>query len=204
MAIKSVLDDGYTGKDYISNVEKVSQKASDVPKLKNLQVKKPTTPEKPTTPKTKTIYVNNGNAYAKLAKYYQDQNEKARQDALSALAERLKAQEGIYNGYMDQTNEAYQGLINQSEVSRYKNRASLREALSNRGQLDSGLGRQEALYTSTQGANQTYGILRDRENARQDIRNSIAQLKASGEEEKANINNAYNESALRWVESQKK
>lgn len=126
-----------------------------------------------------------------LIDYYRQQNENARKSALDAIEARLKTQMGIYENQFGQMNDNYDSLINQAEVNYYKSRSALRESLANRGQLDSGLGRQEALNLGVARGNELGNINRQRQKAHDDYNNSIASLKAEAEADKATINNQY-------------
>lgn len=126
-----------------------------------------------------------------LEDYFRKQNENARLTALDAIEARMRAQQGEYDAQMAGLGDQYQALRNQSEVERYKTRNALREAQANRGQLDSGYGRQEQLLMDTQYGNAINSINMQEQKAREDIRNSILQLKAEGEADKTEINNQY-------------
>lgn len=126
-----------------------------------------------------------------LIDYYKAQNENARKSALDAIEARLKTQLGLYENQFGAMNDNYDALINQAEVNYYKSRGRMREALSNRGQLDSGLGRQENLNLNIARGNELSNINRQRQKAKDDYNNSIASLKAEAEADKATINNQY-------------
>jgi len=126
-----------------------------------------------------------------LIDYYKQQNETARKSALDAIEARLKTQLGLYENQFAGLNDNYDALINQAEVNYYKSRGRMREALSNRGQLDSGLGRQENLNLNIARGNELSNINRQRQKAHDDYNNSIASLKAEAEADKATINNQY-------------
>ena len=126
-----------------------------------------------------------------LIDYYKAQNENARKSALDAIEARLKTQLGLYENQFAGLNDNYDALINQAEVNYYKSRGRMREALSNSGQLDSGLGRQENLNLNIARGNELSNINRQRQKAHDDYNNSIASLKAEAEADKATINNQY-------------
>ena len=94
---------------------------------------------------------------------------------------------------LSELDDQYDALRNQSEVERYKTRAAMREALANRGQLDSGYGRQENLIMDTKYGNAINSINMQEAKARQDIQNMISQLLAEKEYNRNTINNEYNE-----------
>lgn len=141
------------------------------------------------------------NYQQQLMDYFREQNEKARQSAIDAITQRVATQEGLYNTQIDDLSDQYQALRNQSEVERYKTRSALRESLANRGQLDSGYGRQENLIMDTQYGNAINSINMQEQKAKNDIRNLISQLKAEAEAEKNQINNQYNQAIAQAMTS---
>lgn len=141
------------------------------------------------------------NYQQQLMDYFREQNEKARQSAIDAITQRVATQEGLYNTQIDDLSDQYQALRNQSEVERYKTRSALRESLANRGQLDSGYGRQENLIMDTQYGNAINSINMQEKKAKDDIRNLISQLKAEAEAEKNQINNQYNQAIAQAMTS---
>lgn len=126
-----------------------------------------------------------------LIDYYKTQNENARKSALDAIEARLKTQLGLYETQYADMNDNYDALRNQAEVNYYKSRNALRESLSNRGQLDSGLGRQEALNLGIARGNEQGNINRQRQKTRDDYNNAVASLNAEAEADKATVNNQY-------------
>lgn len=136
--------------------------------------------------------------YNQLLDYFKDKNEEARNSAIAAIMQRLNTLKGMYGTQMEDLDEEYQKLINQNEVQRYKSKGAIREALANRGQLDSGLGRQEQLYLDTKYGNQTSNLKAQKQKAKQDIQNLINQAIAEAEADKAETNNAYNNALLQY------
>lgn len=136
--------------------------------------------------------------YDQLLDYFKDKNEEARNSAIAAIMQRLNTLKGMYGTQMEDLDEEYQKLINQNEVQRYKSKGAIREALANRGQLDSGLGRQEQLYLDTKYGNQTSNLKAQKQKAKQDIQNLINQAIAEAEADKAETNNAYNNALLQY------
>lgn len=136
--------------------------------------------------------------YNQLLDYFKDKNEEARSSAIKAIMQRLETLKGMYGTQMEDLDEEYQKLINQNEVQRYKSKGAIREALANRGQLDSGLGRQEQLYLDTKYGNQTSNLKAQKQKAKQDIQNLINQAIAEAEADKAETNNAYNNALLQY------
>ena len=127
---------------------------------------------------------------------YNDELIAARDAELAALEARLQSSIDLYNQQLNQIKANYEGLRDQSEVDRYKSRRALREALANRGQLDSGYGRQEALNADLNYSNQLNAINLQEAQANQEVQNQINQLKADNLANKANIRARYAE-ALR-------
>ena len=141
---------------------------------------------------TNTSTVSTTNNYKNdLLEYFKQQNEEARKSAIDAIDKNLQAQESAYNAQSDELKEQYQALKNQSEVERYKSRNALREALANRGQLDSGYGRQEALNTDVAYGNAINSMNMQELKTVQEIKNLIEQAKAEASASKAQTNNAY-------------
>lgn len=127
-----------------------------------------------------------------LFDYFKEKNEKARQTSLDAIMAKLKMGEQQYNSNINDITAQYQALRNQSEVERYKSQRAMRESLANRGQLDSGFGRQEQLLMDTQYGNAINSLNTQETKAKNDVQNLIAQLRAEAEQEKAQIENQYN------------
>lgn len=127
---------------------------------------------------------------------YNDELIAARDAELAALEARLQSSIDLYNQQLNQIKANYEGLRDQSELDRFKSRRALREALANRGQLDSGYGRQEALNTDLGYSSQLNAINMQEEQANQEVQNKINELKANNLADKANIRARYAE-ALR-------
>lgn len=127
-----------------------------------------------------------------LLDYFKKQNEAAREASLNAVTARLKTGESQYANNLRDIGDQYQALRNQSEVERYKARGSLRESHANRGQLDSGYGRQENLMLDTRYGNAINSLNSQEVAARNNVQNIISQLRAEAEAEKSKINNEYN------------
>lgn len=115
----------------------------------------------------------------------------AKDSALTALEQQFDTQNSLYDNQLEGLDDQYQALRNQSEVERYKTRNALREALANRGQLDSGFGRQETLEMDTKYGNAINSINQQEQNARQDIENLRAALQKETESKRNDINNQY-------------
>lgn len=145
------------------------------------------------------IYYDNGGggvSSSDIQNTYNDELIQARDAELAALEARLQSSIDMYNQQLNQIKANYEGLRDQSELDRYKSRRALREALANRGQLDSGYGRQEALNADLGYSSQLNAINLQEQQANQEIQNQINQLKADNLANKANIRARYAE-ALR-------
>ena len=117
----------------------------------------------------------------------------ARTDAVnaanSALDQQGKALEGKYNTSLQQAQGDYQTLRNQNDVNYMRVLYNQREALANRGALNSGTGRYENLvtgnaYNNTLNKNNTQAM-----SERQSIRDNIANMWANIAQQKAANNN---------------
>lgn len=117
----------------------------------------------------------------------------ARTDAVnaanSALDQQGKALEGKYNTSLKQAQGDYQTLRNQNDVNYMRALYNQREALANRGALNSGTGRYENLVTGN-AYNNTLNKINSQEMAeRQNIQDSIASMWANIAQQKAANNN---------------
>lgn len=134
-----------------------------------------------------------------LLEYFKQQNAAARDAALNALQKRLDTNLALYQSQYDQLGDDYQSLRNQSEIEKYKARSSMREALANRGQLDSGYGRQETLNLNTKFGNAINNINLQERAAKNDILNIMNQLRAEKDAEEAQIRNQYNAAIAQYM-----
>lgn len=164
---------------------------------------KPKTNDDPKDPKYPKGGTGVSNYYSLLADYYKQQNDEAKNAALKAIQDRLKANTDMYNTELKNSNNAYQNLINQNEVNGYRTQASIREALANRGQLDTGLGRQEMLNATASNTANLNNINLEKQSAANNIQNLIAQLKAQATEDEANVKSTYTQALADWVANQK-
>ena len=96
--------------------------------------------------------------------------------ANNLLKEQAKLLTARYEGYIPEIKANYQDLMNQRSVNYFKNKANVREALANRGALDSGVGRMETLKLGTDYSNDMNKIGMQRENEIQGVRNAIADM----------------------------
>ena len=130
----------------------------------------------------------NANNLAALAAALQAQKQ-ARLDAInaanSALDQQAEAMRGRYANSLLALGNDYQQLRNQAEANRYRAMYNQREALANRGALDSGAGRQETLAMNT-GYNNNLNRINLQEAAeRASVQNAIDQMYANVAQQKA-------------------
>lgn len=135
-------------------------------------------------------------SYNAILDAYKSQLASARDSYINAIQKKLDAGKQTYQSQMDEAKEYYEGNRNQSEVQRYKAKKSLREALANRGQLDSGYGRQETLDMNMNYDNALNTINNQEASTLTQIKNYIAQLEAEAESEKAQANQNYANSLI--------
>lgn len=127
-----------------------------------------------------------------LSDYYKEQHQRGLDSTLKALESRFNLNKNMYENQIGEVGDQYQALRNQSEVERYKAKSAMREALANRGQLDSGYGRQETLNMQTKFGNAINNINLQEAKAIQDIRNLIAQLQTEYEASRSSAINQSN------------
>lgn len=124
--------------------------------------------------------------------------ERARRQKVDAVKrsidEHAKSAVARYQNQLGQIGDDYQSLRNQSEVERYKAQKSLREALANRGALDSGAGRQETLTLQNNYGNQINRINTEEQHERNNIQSAINEVLAQAEAKKAEAEAAAMES----------
>ncbi|MCH4182980.1 MAG: hypothetical protein LKF48_07480 [Prevotella sp.] len=132
------------------------------------------------------------NPFAEYLSALQAARQQAVQNANAALDKQGQATEQKYNNQITQIGQDYQTLKNQSEVNKYKAQKSLREALANRGALNSGAGRQESLALQNNYGNALNKIGMSEQNEINDVRTAINQLYADiatkKAENEANVN----------------
>ena len=116
------------------------------------------------------------NPYADYLAAMMAARQQAIDSANAALDASGRASESKYNNQITQIGQDYQTLKNQSEVNKYKAAKSLREALANRGALDSGAGRQENLTLQNNYCNALNKIGISENNEINDVRTAINQL----------------------------
>ena len=119
--------------------------------------------------------------------------QQARLDAVnaanSALDQQGKSLEEKYNNQLSSSANDYQTLRNQNDVNYIKALYNQREALANRGALNSGTGRYENLVTGNS-YNKTLDSINSQEQSeRQNIQNNISSMWANIAQQKASNNN---------------
>ena len=119
--------------------------------------------------------------------------QQARLDAVnaanSALDQQGKSLEEKYNNQLSSSANDYQTLRNQNDVNYMKALYNQREALANRGALNSGTGRYENLVTGN-AYNKTLDSINSQEQSeRQNIQNNISSMWANIAQQKASNNN---------------
>ena len=120
-----------------------------------------------------------------------DQYAGVRDSALASLEQNFNTQNQAYDQQIGDLGDQYQQLRNQSEVEKYKARSAMREALANRGQLDSGFGRQETLNLNTKFGNAINNINLQEQDALDEIERLRQALIADRDAQKLSINNQY-------------
>lgn len=125
-----------------------------------------------------------------------------RNAAIEAIMKNLDAVKGTYKSQIEQIMNEYNGLIDENEVAKERTRRAIKERQANRGQLDSGLGRQEQLDLEVGYDNATSDLKLAREQAINEIYNLITQAEAEAASNKATINNSYNQSLLSLLSNQ--
>lgn len=144
--------------------------------------------------------VGNGtnNYYNDLMAMFMEQNEAARQSMIDAIFSNLGAVKGEYKQQIQNVIDEYQKLIDENEIARDRTRRRIRENQANRGQLDSGLGRQERLNLDTTYDTNNTNLQAAREKAIAEIQSLIAQAEAEANQNKAQVENNYNNALLEW------
>lgn len=147
---------------------------------------------------TEQSLVQSQSFYDDLMAAFLEMNEAARQDAIDAILKNLDAVKGTYKDQIQQTIDEYAKLVNQNEVAKDRARRVVKENQANRGQLDSGMGRQERLNLDIGYDNKTADLNAARQQAVNEIYNLIAQAEAEAASNKASINNQYDNAILQW------
>lgn len=128
------------------------------------------------------------NNLAALAAALQAQKQ-ARIDAInaanSALDKQASAMRDRYNASLQTIGNDYQKLRNQAEVNRYRAQFNQREALANRGALDTGAGRQETMAMNNNYNNNLNAISLQEAQERANVQRAINEMLANVEQQKA-------------------
>lgn len=129
---------------------------------------------------------------------FASQNESARQAAINAIFQNLNSVKGTYKNQILSVMDEYDSLIDQNEVEKDRTRRRLKESQANRGQLNSGLGRQEALNLDIGYDNKNIDLKSARQKAITEIQNLIAQAEAEAYSQQANVENNYANALLQY------
>lgn len=97
--------------------------------------------------------------------------------------------------------ENYQNLRNQSEVERYKAQNKLRNALADRGALDSGAGRTETLAMQTNYGNALNNINLQEQAANEELNNAIANIQAQAAQAIADAEASTYDDIASWLQN---
>jgi len=138
------------------------------------------------------------NYYNDFLAAFSEQSAAARDEAIRAIMKNLDTVKGTYNNQIADVSDQYDRLVNENEVKKDRARRIIRENQANRGQLDSGLGRQELLNMNIGYDNITSNLNAARRKAINDIYNRITQAEAEAETNKANVRNNYANSMLQF------
>lgn len=149
------------------------------------------------TPTTTTTTANT-DYYTQLMNALMQQNEEARQASLDAIMQNLEAVKGTYKNQIQSVINEYNNQVNENEVKKAQARRVVRENQANRGQLDTGMGKQEQLDLNLGYDAITSQLNSAREQAVNEIYNLIAQAEADANTNRANVNNTYNNAMLQY------
>ena len=129
---------------------------------------------------------------------FQKQNEEARQNRLNAIMAQLQATKDAYGLQKRQIGDEYDKLVDQNEVRKYRAMRAMRENQANRGIDTAGTGRQEGLLLDTNYNNKTIDIKKTKQQAIDEIANLMIQAEAEAENNKAQVNDTYDNALLQW------
>jgi len=138
------------------------------------------------------------NYYNDLYNIFQQQNAAARDAAINAIIKNLEGVRSSYQGKIKEVGDEYDRLIDENELKKERARRITRENQANRGQLESGLGRQELLSQDIGYNKITSNLNSAKTKAINDIYNLITQAEAEAENNKANISNNYANALLQY------
>ncbi len=185
---------GYTDYNKAKSVAGLIANATGLTASKNATVQNIiNSQQKPTTSASGSDSGGGGgyDYYSSLLAQFEKQAQDARDAAIAAIMKQLEATKGTYNNQIDDVKAQYRRLIDENEVKKYQARRVVRENQANRGQLNSGLGRQEQLNLNVGYDKQTSNLNSSRTRAVNDIMNLITQAEAEAENQKANIMSNY-------------
>lgn len=182
----ATIDEVYQAQNYYNDVIKPSLQFNNNSQLNN------------NGGNTEQSLVQSQSFYDDLMAAFLEMNEAARQEAIDAILKNLDAVTGTYKDQIQQTIDEYAKLVNQNEVAKDRARRVVKENQANRGQLDSGMGRQERLNLDIGYDNKTADLNLARQQAVNEIYNLIAQAEAEAAANKASVNNQYDNAILQW------
>ncbi len=144
---------------------------------------------------------NDPNELANLMKEWLAEQQRQRQanaDRMNAAIDAEgKAMEARYRQQFGAIDGDYQNLKNQSEVNRYKAMRALRETQANRGLLESGAGRQDNLFLSSNYNNNLSKIMLKEAQERQRVHDAINEMWSKiGTQKAANQSAVFDDSAM--------
>lgn len=214
-APKSSFSSDVAAKNALNNLSQYQQRQSNIvskPTIASinsaLQNAQPTASKTPTYSAPQYYGGSNGGSvynaeyyndiYNQLWNAFSEQNKAARDATINAIYGNLKALKGTYGNQIKQITDDYQNLIDENEVRKDRARRSVRENQANRGQLDQGLGRQEALNLNVGYDNITSNLNSAKTKAINEIMSLIAQAEAEAETNRANVENQYNQAELQY------
>ena len=147
-------------------------------------------------------YEGAGNAWRDLLNQQQDpgygnyykglmdelkRNENAKYEAtLKEIASKTKANTDAIENQKDAVRQDALAQANDINLSQHRANNALREAQANRGQLDSGLSRQESLIQNSKYNNARSNVLMNRDNNINNLENNILQAQAAADTERLN------------------
>lgn len=129
---------------------------------------------------------------------FEEQAADKRDSLIDSIMSQLRATTGDLKNQINSVIGNYQQLINENELSKYRTGKMIRESQANRGQLGSGLGRQENLILNSNYDSKRADIETARENAVNEIKTLISQAQAQAAQARAAAEGEYNDSLLQW------
>ena len=139
---------------------------------------------------------NNNSIYSRSMDLMRKAAQMQMNNQLNTLKNSMHQLLGSYQSSQNALNQQLDADINQNEVERYKAQRALRETLANRGALDSGAGRQEALNMSNAYSNRQNAIQQAYNTNMNDLRNnanaSLAEIDLAYNDALQNTNSKIN------------